>query len=200
MAYGSRKGGPADAGNSKANEVEVKMSFNKPGALLLIGLITVLASAPARAEDGPMSMDAGKNAAQLFASDCAICHKSAQGLAKAGGMFGLQGFLREHYTASRESAAVLAKYLEAVGDPRAPARPSVKRPPKGDERAKIGDGKTGDGKANIKPDGKKPEEAKPADSKPADAKASESKPLDNNSSDSKPAVSRPAESKPEKSE
>jgi hypothetical protein len=53
-----------------------------------------------------------KPPAALFASDCtgAGCHKGPQGLAKAGGI-GLAGFLREHYTNSRESAAALASYL-----------------------------------------------------------------------------------------
>lgn len=53
-----------------------------------------------------------KPPAQLFASDCtgAGCHKSPQGLAKSQGI-GLAGFLREHYTNSRESAAALASYL-----------------------------------------------------------------------------------------
>ena len=30
-------------------------------------------------------------------------------------MLGLENFLREHYTASRESASAIAKYLQAVG-------------------------------------------------------------------------------------
>ena len=161
------------------------MSFDRRGALFLIGIVAVLAVPPAWAENGPQNRDAGKNPAQLFASDCVICHKSAQGLAKAGGLFGLQSFLREHYTISKESAAMLAGYLEAVGGSRAPARPRATRPPKGDERAKAGDGKVS----------KKPEEAKPTDAKPADAKPSDNKPSDN-----KPAESKPAESKPEKSD
>jgi len=45
----------------------------------------------------------GRTPAQTFASDCAVCHKSPQGLARsAGGLFGVEGFLREHYTSSRE--------------------------------------------------------------------------------------------------
>src|SRR5205814_6775510 len=56
-----------------------------------------------------------KPPAQLFASDCtgAGCHKGPQGLARGGilGMTGLAGFLREHYTNSRESASALANYL-----------------------------------------------------------------------------------------
>jgi hypothetical protein len=55
-----------------------------------------------------------KSPAQTFASDCAVCHKSPRGLAKsAGGLFGVEGFLREHYTSSRESATALANYLRS---------------------------------------------------------------------------------------
>ena len=57
-----------------------------------------------------------KPPAQLFASDCtgAGCHKSPQGLNKGQGFGGLAGFLREHYTNSRESAAALAAYLSKL--------------------------------------------------------------------------------------
>src|SRR5262245_58968533 len=55
-----------------------------------------------------------KSPAQTFAWDCAACHKSPQGLARsAGGLFGVEGFLREHYTSSKESAAALANYLRS---------------------------------------------------------------------------------------
>ena len=55
-----------------------------------------------------------KSPAQTFASDCAVCHKSPRGLTKsAGGLFGVEGFLREHYTSSRESATALANYLRS---------------------------------------------------------------------------------------
>ncbi len=61
------------------------------------------------------NFSAGKSPAQLFASDCtgAGCHKGPQGLGKGGGI-GLAGFLREHYTNSRESAAALANYLSKI--------------------------------------------------------------------------------------
>ena len=63
----------------------------------------------------PQGVSKGENfsakpPAQLFASDCtgAGCHKGPQGLGKSIGIGGLAGFLREHYTNSRESAAALA--------------------------------------------------------------------------------------------
>ena len=60
---------------------------------------------PASAQE---NIDAGKTPAQLYSQDCAICHKSPSGMARAGGLFGLENFLREHYTASRETAAAIA--------------------------------------------------------------------------------------------
>ena len=67
------------------------------------------------------NLDKGKTPAQLYASDCAICHKSPRGLSKAGGLYGLENFLRTHYTASRESAAAIGAYLRGI-DKAAPAR------------------------------------------------------------------------------
>jgi hypothetical protein len=71
------------------------------GILLGAAIVTLCAVGGARAQE---SLDRGKSATQLFASDCSACHKSPQALAKAGGLFGLDSFLRTHYTASRESA------------------------------------------------------------------------------------------------
>jgi cytochrome c len=91
------------------------------------------------------SLDKGKSGAQLFGSDCAICHKNAASLAKAGAFFGLSNFLTEHYTASSQSAAIIAAYVESV----ARAHPTGKRPgatkrsAKSTERAKTGEQKLG---------------------------------------------------------
>ena len=54
------------------------------------------------------SLDRGKTPTQLFASHCSVCHKSPRGLAKSGGLFGLDGFLREHYMSSCETAAAMS--------------------------------------------------------------------------------------------
>ena len=93
----------------------------------IIGLVTLILAGPAAGQE---SLDKGKTPAQLFASDCSPCHKSPQGLAKSGGLFGLDGFLREHYTASRESAAAIANYLKSMeggpsGSGRAPSPDSL---------------------------------------------------------------------------
>jgi hypothetical protein len=63
-----------------------------------------------------------KPAPALFASDCTggDCHKSAQGLAKGQSQTSLAGFLRAHYTNSRESAAALAAYLLKLPNEPAP--------------------------------------------------------------------------------
>ena len=156
--------------------------------ICILGFLLVL-GAPLRAQE---NLDFGKSPAQLFASDCAICHKSPQGLAaKGGGMLGLESFLRQHYTASRESAAAIAGYLRAAGNAPAAAGRTGKRPPKsgtpkGDDKAKAGDKKPGE---------KKPEAAKPDEPKPADSKASEPKPAEPKT-EPKPAEAKPADSKP----
>jgi hypothetical protein len=65
-------------------------------------------------EEGPATSKgenfSAKPPAALFNSDCtgAGCHKGPQGLAKGQSQGSLAGFLREHYTNSRESAAALA--------------------------------------------------------------------------------------------
>jgi hypothetical protein len=129
-----------------------------------IGLVTLILAGPAAGQE---SLDKGKTPAQLFASDCSPCHKSPQGLAKSSRLFGLDGFLREHYTASRESAAAIANYLKAMeGGPSGSGR-GTKRATKGDEKAKP--------EAKKKP-AAKAEEGKGADKKP-DATSEEPQPL-----------------------
>jgi hypothetical protein len=87
----------------------------------------------------PPSTSRGENfsakpPAALFASDCtgSGCHKGPQGLAKNAPLGGLAGFLREHYTNSRESAAALANYLSRI--PSGP-EPKEARTPRGGKPA-----------------------------------------------------------------
>ena len=128
----------------------------------IIGLMTVILAGPAASQE---SLDRGKTPAQLFASDCSPCHKSPQGLAKSGGLFGLDSFLREHYTASRESAAAIANYLKSMEG--GPTGRATRRATKGDEKAKSD--------AKKKP-AAKTEDGKGAEKKP-DAASEEPKPL-----------------------
>ena len=126
------------------------------------------------------NLDAGKSGAQLYQSNCAICHKSAQALDKSGGgLFGLESFLREHYTSSRESAAAISAYLNTVGGGPAQAHPVRKKA-----------GKKKEAKPETKPDAK---DAKPAEAKPEEKKSDEKKPAE------KPGE-KPSQNKPGKKE
>jgi mono/diheme cytochrome c family protein len=85
----------------------------------VIGALALCIGSSAGAQE---NLDKGKTAAQLYASDCAICHKSPQSISQAPGVFGLESFLREHYTASRESAASIVAYLKKLEKPSAGLR------------------------------------------------------------------------------
>lgn len=172
------------------------------GVFFVVSLLALLAITPAIAQD---NYEAGKTPAQMFATDCALCHKSPAGLAKAPGYFGLESFLREHYTASRAAAAKIAAYLRSV-DAAQPPRAAGKRrggegrtksakPTEPKSGAKTGEEKSGgpDSKSDAKTDTKAAAE-KPADPKPAESKPAESKPADPPASASTPAA------KPDKSE
>ena len=137
------------------------------------------AAAPGPAE--PTSIDAGKNGEQLFKANCTVCHKTPAGLSRTGGILGVQSFLREHYTASRETAAVIAAYLNSVD---AAARP-------GDRPTRRG----------ARPDARpgKKDEGKPSETKPSEAKPSEAKPSETKSSETKPTEAKPAQAKSEES-
>ena len=133
---------------------------------LVAGVSAVWLANSAAAQE---TLGRGRTPAQTFASDCAICHKSPQGLARsAGGFFGVEGFLREHYTSSRESAVALANYLRSVDSGSARARRAAKS------------------------DQAKPDERKKAGAKPAEAKGPDRKP-DGATGDSKPTDGRPAD-------
>jgi hypothetical protein len=136
--------------------------FRKSLCWPIVGLAAWALTSGAVAQE---SLDKGKSAAQLFASDCSPCHKAPQGLARSGGLFGLDGFLREHYTASRESASAIASYLKAMDTPSGRGR-AAKRSAKGDDKAKS--------EAKKKP--ARAEDAKGAEKRP-DAVSEEPKPL-----------------------
>ena len=109
-----------------------------------------------------------KSPAQTFASDCAVCHKSPQGLAKsAGGLFGVEGFLREHYTSSKESAAALANYLRSQDS--GPAGSRTRRAAKGDQSKRSEQKKAAPKPAEVKGADRKPGRA-PGDARPTDGR------------------------------
>lgn len=119
------------------------------------------------------NLDQGKSPAQLFASDCSLCHKSPKGLLKSGGL-GLDSFLREHYTASRETASAIASYLRSMDT--GPGRAS-KRAAKGDDKIKSDDKKKtgvnpGEAKGAEKP-GAPPRATRSSGPKSAEPRSSE---------------------------
>src|SRR5215831_5727116 len=159
------------------------MKALNPGIRLITCLLALYFTAAAGAQE---NLDQGKSPAQLFASDCAICHKSPQGLAKSGGILGLDRFLREHYTASKETATAIANYLKAMDTGPAPAARTAKRAAKGDEKKKTGS-KSGEEKGTEKPDAKG---GSPASS---DSKSSETKSPETGHSETKPSEAKPAD-------
>ena len=79
------------------------------GSGVRLGFSSLALSSSAGAQG---NLDQGKTGAQLYASACATCHKSVQSVSRTKWFFGLESFLREHYTSSSESAAILAAYLK----------------------------------------------------------------------------------------
>ena len=147
---------------------------------IVVGIVGAGLMAAAGVASAQENLDAGKSGAQLYQSNCAICHKSAQALDKSGGgLFGLESFLREHYTSSRESAAAISAYLNTVGGGPAQAHPVRKKA-----------GKKKEAKPETKPDAK---DAKPAEAKPEEKKSDEKKPAE------KPGE-KPSQNKPGKKE
>jgi mono/diheme cytochrome c family protein len=167
------------------------------GIWAIMSVWALLSAFPAAAQE---NLDLGKTGAQLFSSDCAICHKSPQGLGKTAN---LEGFLREHYTASKESAALITKYLAANGSSGTPAAvqstDSDKRSGKESAKQKSAKKPAEAKSEETKSDGMKSKEsAKTAKSK--DAKSKDSKSKDAKSNGAKPAESgdkAPSESKSE---
>jgi hypothetical protein len=151
--------------------------------LLAGGILAAVGTIPARAQE---NLDAGKTSAQLYAADCAICHKTPQGLNKGGGILGLSEFLREHYTASREAASAIAAYVQSIDKGPAAAKKPGKRTAKGDDKGKSG-----------KPSEAKPEQIKAGEPKSAEPRGEPKTPrADENTGAAKPAASNTSGAKP----
>jgi len=88
-----------------------KCLTSRHGLGLAIGSLALCFASSAGAQG---SLEEGKTAAQLYAANCASCHKSPQSVTKATGIFGLESYLRGHYTPSAASAATIAAYLEGL--------------------------------------------------------------------------------------
>jgi hypothetical protein len=85
--------------------------IRRHGIPLAIGSLALCLACSAWAQ---ANLERGKTAAQLYAANCVSCHKSPQSVSKTTGIFGLESFLREHYTTSSQSAATLAAYLNGL--------------------------------------------------------------------------------------
>ena len=187
------------------------------GIGLAVAVLALALAAPAGAQE---NLDSGKTGAQLFAGNCAACHKSPQALSKSGGLFGLSGFLREHYTSSRETAATIATYLESLSPAPGKRTGATKRSAKGDERK--ADGKKDKPKSDVEKSDKSGKTAKPAETKSSRRpprqrpsprsnprastqprpKSDEAKPKEPKAKDAKSSAPKPAAKpdKPEKSD
>jgi len=146
-------------------------AFNRRMGWGAAALVLFIAGSAAAQEN----LDSGKSAAELYASNCAICHKSPRGLARSGGIVSVQAFLREHYTASREAAAAIAAYLEAADRGPAPPAHPLKRAAKPKEKSKTGEAKPAAADKGSEPKAAEPAEAKPSEA-PAEAGAKPEKP------------------------
>ncbi len=151
---------------------------------LMIGLLALFFGGAAQAQE---DLSAGMSPAQLFSMNCAICHKQPQGLAK---MSGLEGFLAEHYTSSKQKAAELADYLKSVDRAAGPAHRSRHRDAA--DRPKHR-GKTDAAKKSAKPKSHAKKTAKQKDGKAKSGTSAGAKPKE--SGKPKAAESKPAKKK-----
>ena len=96
------------------------------GILLALGVVALLALAPARAQN----LDEGKSGPRLFADTCVTCHHRAKGLTKGRFRLSLYLFLQQHYASNSSAAWELASYLESVDEaPRGRPRPAPAKKP-----------------------------------------------------------------------
>ena len=163
------------------------------GVAPAIGLFLVLAPVMAQAQT---NIDQGKSPAEIFANDCATCHKSARGLANGRGSSGLASFLVEHYTASKDQAAALAAYvMGAGGGEAAPAHEGRSRGPTPDRNRASAE------PAPSRP-AEKPDQAPPAAGRPGSQPATASRNRRNEPAPTPPAqqpaavLAEPAPSSP----
>jgi hypothetical protein len=168
------------------------MTGSRLAIALIIGLSLLFGGAALAQED----LSAGKTPEQLFRLNCAACHKSPVGLAragdKAGGLFGLENFLAQHYTATGRSAQLIANYLKSV-DSAAEQRRSRQPRRQATKPKKPAVDKTDTAKSADKPDEMKAGEAK-ANAPKAEDKVAGEKSGEPNSD--KPKMTEPKPDKP----
>ena len=98
-------------GLSRGLLIVTATQMNLSRSWLAIGSLALCLASSAGAQE---NLERGKTAAQLYASNCAVCHKSPPSVSNTPGIFALESFLREHYTTSGESAAAIATYLKGL--------------------------------------------------------------------------------------
>lgn len=126
------------ASPDRVEEVGVFRRLTPVNVATLIGLASILTLAISPSSSrAQTNIDQGKSPAEMFAGDCAVCHKTTRGLANGRNNLTLSIFLREHYTASREQAAALAAYVLNSGGNAPASKPTVEHAkseePKGQE-------------------------------------------------------------------
>lgn len=90
------------------------------------GLLLALGTGVAKAQS---VLGEPTNPARTFSTNCAMCHRSPQGLVKDERS--LQGFLIQHYTTGPQMSSAMAAYLAAAGR----GAPSREGSPKGQREA-----------------------------------------------------------------
>jgi hypothetical protein len=179
-------------------------------AAALTVLLCVWSLTFARAqEEGPVTSKgenfSAKPPAALFNSDCtgAGCHKGPQGLGKGQSQSGLAGFLREHYTNSRESAAALAGYLlklPAGPEPREQREARPTRPGRGEPS--LGEtffGTRREAKPEPKPESK-PAETRTSRQHPTSRTSRAAAKPEDKPEEAAPAAAEPKEAAPKEKE
>jgi hypothetical protein len=96
------------------------------GMVAVLGTSVAVAQAP-RPQPRGENLSAGKTPAELFAIDCASCHRNPAALAKGRRAAQLSNFLAEHYTTSQHIARSLGTYLATL--PTAPTVERTQQPP-----------------------------------------------------------------------
>lgn len=85
--------------------------------LLALGGLIGFAAFGATDAQAQTDLSAGMSPAQLFAANCAACHRSPRGLARGRDPARVAYFLRDHYTTRPGIAAALAGYLASNRGP-----------------------------------------------------------------------------------
>jgi hypothetical protein len=99
-----------------------------------LALTIVMTAAFSAGAAHAQNINEGRTPAQMFGAVCATCHASPRRLGRQMGAASLAGYLRQHYTTSREQAAALAGYLASF-QPAAAQPPSGRRPAAEEGRA-----------------------------------------------------------------